>query len=90
MSSESIEIKKSDLEKVVIAVKEFKEHKFIDIRSWKKDDPRYTASHDVDGKPVELKWNPSHKGVTIPLDKASELKRAIDRLFAENEFEEEG
>ena len=71
-----IEIKKSDQEKIVIAVREYEGHKYIDIRTHARGDPRG-------------EFQPSTKGVTIPLAKASELRRAVDRLFAENEFAEQ-
>lgn len=84
-----IEIVKNDQQKIVIAVKEYEGRRYIDIRTWTRDDPRYVASEDAEGNPIPLEWKPSHKGITVPLAKAGELRAAIDRLFAENEFKKE-
>ena len=77
MNADPIEIQKNDYQKIVLAVKEFKDKKYIDLRTWMREDPRE-------------EWKPTKKGVTVPLVKAGELRKAIDRLFAENEFQETG
>lgn len=71
------EIIKSDQEKIVIGVKEYEGHKYIDIRAWLRGD-------------VRGEWQPSRKGITVPMRQAGELRIAIDRLFAEDEFKESG
>lgn len=76
MTDKPIEIVKSNQEKIVIAVKEYEGRRYIDIRT------------HMRGNPCG-EFQPSTRGCTIPLKKAGELRRAIDRLFAEHEFTEE-
>lgn len=74
-NNEPIEIQKNDYQKIIIEVREYEGQRYIDIRTHMRGDPRG-------------EFQPSTKGCTVPLSKASELRRAIDRLFAENEFAE--
>lgn len=76
-STRPIEIQKSDTEKIVIAVRKYEGMDYIDFRTHLRMNPCG-------------EWMPSTKGITIPMRQASELRRAIDRLFAENEFSQGG
>jgi len=72
-----IEIQKSDMEKIVLSIKEFEGEKYIDFRLYVSANPH-------------AEWMASTKGVTIPLSKASELRIALDRFFSEYIFTEGG
>lgn len=68
------EFESNSSEKVRISLEEFKNKKLIHIR---------TYENYGDGKGFQPTW----KGVTINISKASELRKGIDRLFAKAEFE---
>lgn len=55
------EVRKNDLEKVVVSVKEFNGKIFLDARIWW----RQVAA--------DTKWNPSKKGICITLESAKDL-----------------
>ena len=66
MEDQEIWVDKSEAERVRIAVNEFKEKLFLDIR-------QYYQAEDGD-------WRPTKKGVSLPADKLDELKTALEKL----------
>lgn len=68
------EIQKNNMEKIVIALTEFKGNKLLDIRIY------YDASPNR-----EVDFRPSRKGISVPYDLARELKEGIDKALAEIE-----
>ncbi len=66
MEDQEIWVDKSEAERVRIAVNEFKEKLFLDIR-------QYYQAEDGD-------WRPTKKGVSLPADKLDELKMALEKL----------
>ena len=70
------EIKKNTMEKIRIALIEFKGHKLLDIRVY------YDASETRDAD-----FKPTKKGISIPIDLVREVKEGIDKALAEIEAE---
>ena len=68
------EIKKNSMEKIRIALTEFKGHKLLDIRVY------YDASETRDPD-----FKPTKKGISIPIDLVREVKEGIDKALAEIE-----
>ena len=58
---------KNALEIVRIEISEFNGEKYLNVRVW------YDA-----GKGLAQEYKPSHKGLTLSLDKIGELKKGID------------
>jgi hypothetical protein len=69
------EFLQGDLRKYVFNVQDFKGKRYINMRLYERFNP-------LD----EKAWNPIHKGLFIPIEFAGELRKAIDRLMAELEF----
>lgn len=65
------EIGKNALEKVIVGIREFKGHRFLDLRIYYLDD--------------NDEWKPSRKGVTFGLDQVGELLEAIQAIAAKLE-----
>ena len=63
---EEIWIEKREGESVRVAINEYQERTYLDIRQ---------HFENQDGE-----WKPTQKGVTLPLDKIDELKDALDKL----------
>jgi len=61
------EFAKNCLEKVKIEINPFNGQDYINIRVYFQDD--------------QNKWKPSHKGITLSLDKIAELKTGIDKAY---------
>jgi len=61
------EFKKNILEKVIIEITEFNGSDYLNIRTWFQD------SKDI--------WRPSHKGITLALDKLEDLKKGVDLAY---------
>ena len=59
-------IEKKETERVRVAISEFQERKYIDIRTYYQNQ--------------EGEWKPTQKGVTLPPDKLEELKEALNKL----------
>lgn len=70
------EINKNNMEKIVIALTEFKSHKLLDIRIY------YDASPNR-----EVDFKPSRKGISVPYDLVRELKEGIDKALEQIEAE---
>ena len=70
------EINKNSMEKIRIALTEFKGHKLLDIRVY------YDASETRDQD-----FKPTKKGISIPIDLVREVKEGIDKALAEIEAE---
>lgn len=70
------EINKNNMEKIVIALTEFKGHKLLDIRLY------YDISTTRDQE-----FKPTRKGISIPYDLVREVKEGIDKALAEIESE---
>ena len=70
------EINKNNMEKIVIALTEFKGHKLLDIRIY------YDASPNR-----EVDFKPSRKGISVPYDLVREVKEGIDKALEQIESE---
>ncbi|HDZ25694.1 hypothetical protein LCGC14_1142890 [marine sediment metagenome] len=70
------EIDKNSMEKIRIALTEFKGHRLLDIRVYY--DASETRTPD---------FKPTKKGITIPIDLVREVKEGIDKALAEIESE---
>jgi len=70
------EINKNNMEKIVIALTEFKDHKLLDIRIY------YDASPNR-----EADFRPSRKGISVPYDLVREVKEGIDKALEQIESE---
>lgn len=66
---------KNSLEEVRIAIQEYRRRQYLSLWIWFKND--------------EDNWQPSKRGLNLPLDLLPELKKAIDTALAKIEFEEE-
>jgi len=62
------EFQKNALEIVRIEITEFNGSDYLNIRTWFQDDKNI--------------WRPSHKGITLALDKLEDLKKGIDKAYA--------
>lgn len=67
-------IPRSATEEIHVQINEYKGKKYLDLRVY------YTTDDGIN-------WNPTKKGITIPPDKLSEFREAIE--IAEKEFESE-
>jgi len=63
------ELMKNDLEKIVFDLSEFKGKDYIDIRLWIRDGP------------LIKEWRPTGKGLSIPLERASEFMEGVGLIF---------
>ncbi|MBA7523226.1 hypothetical protein ES705_15349 [subsurface metagenome] len=63
------ELLKNDLEKIVFDLSEFKGKDYIDIRLWIRDGP------------LIKEWRPTAKGLSIPLEQASEFMEGVGLIF---------
>ncbi len=68
------EIQKNSMEKIRIALTEFKGHKLLDIRVY------YDASETRDAD-----FKPTKKGISIPIDLVREVKEGIDKALEQIE-----
>lgn len=68
------EIEKSSMEKIRIALTEFKGHKLLDIRLY------YDVSETKDQD-----FKPTKKGISIPVRLVEELKKGIDQALTQIE-----
>jgi len=64
------EFQKNALEIVKIELTDFNGEKYLNVRVW------YDA-----GKGAAQEFKPSHKGLTLNLDKIAELKKGIDKAY---------
>ena len=71
-----IEISKNNMEKIVIALTEFKGHKLLDLRIY------YDVSPNR-----EVDFRPSRKGISIPYDLVRGVKEGIDKALEQIESE---
>ena len=63
------EFMKNGFDKVIIRFAEFRDVKYLDIRTWYQND--------------KDEWKPTKKGIIIPLNKIEELKKGIDKACGE-------
>jgi len=63
------EFQKNVLEKVIVEITKFNGSDYLNLRTWFQD--------------AKNVWRPSHKGITLSLDKIGELKIGIDLAFKE-------
>lgn len=66
---QEIIIEKSLTEQIRISVSEFKNKKYINIRTYFKPFDKQDAD-----------WSPTKKGITLPIEKYEELKSAVAEL----------
>ncbi len=73
MAEEKIigELPKNSMEKYVVAVKEYKGKKFLDIRIYYQADP------------VNIDWKPTKKGITITKNNGSNFLELLNKGFDE-------
>jgi len=67
---------KNSLEEVRLSFQTYKGRRYLSLWLWFKDD--------------DDSWQPSKKGLILPLDLLSDLKKAVDAALARVEFEEAG
>ncbi len=66
MESKEIWVDRNEAERVRIAVNEFNEKWFVDVRTY------YQADNE--------EWRPTKKGVNLPIEKLDEFKEAVAKL----------
>ena len=73
MAEEKIigELPKNSMEKYVVAVKEYKGKKFLDIRIYYQADP------------VNIDWKPTKKGITVTKNNKSDFLELLNKGFDE-------
>lgn len=70
------EVSKNNMEKIVIALTEFKGHKLLDIRIYYDISPNREAD-----------FRPSRKGISTPYDLVRKVKEAVDKALEQIESE---
>ena len=65
------ELPKNSMEKYVFAIKEYKGKKFLDIRIFYQSDP------------VNNKWQPTKKGITVTKNNKSDFLELLNKGFDE-------
>ena len=60
-------IEKSSLEQIHVGISSFRDHEYVDIRTYFKAE---------DGE-----WKATRKGITLPLDRLPELVAALEKLL---------
>lgn len=68
------EFQKNSQETIRITKSHFRSLDLFQIRIWTQD-------------PVNLEWKPTHKGISVSLEKVPDFKKAIDQALAKLEIE---
>ncbi|HIE53057.1 MAG TPA: transcriptional coactivator p15 [Armatimonadetes bacterium] len=69
------EFDRNPLEKIRVQIREYRGHRYIDVRTYYLDDN-------------DNQWKPTRKGLTLNLETSALLREALEK--AEEIFEEEG